>query len=383
MATGKFKKYTQSVSAPPNPSMGDEWYDTASGTLYKFILYNNVTQWVSSAGFGDLALPTWTSATRPSMPSNGQMGYNSSLLAVEAYISGVWQNSAARVVPAIELLIVAGGGAGGGKFTPGGGAGGLLYYGNNSTTKTPNGGPLALVKGTTYTIAVGAGGVADTSGTASSFIGGTYNLSATGGGKNAVAGGSGGGGGGTGTVGQGNNGGTSNANAFGGGGGAGSVGKNAAPGTKGGGGGDGLRYPEFAVNLGSGNGFPNGIVTGGWFAGGGGGGGNGTAANGNIGGPGGPGGGGAGGYGPYVNSTGATGSLGNPGIAYTGAGGGGTSDLHVIDGGRSTGFGGGGIVILSYAGALVRGTGGTIDTTTRPGYVMHIFTGGGAFVYTG
>jgi hypothetical protein len=39
--------YIQSPSAPPSPILGDEWYNTTNNTLYKFAVYNGVTQWYS------------------------------------------------------------------------------------------------------------------------------------------------------------------------------------------------------------------------------------------------------------------------------------------------------------------------------------------------
>jgi len=35
-------------------------------------------------------LPVWTTATRPASPTNGYIGYNSTLSSVEAYSNGVW-----------------------------------------------------------------------------------------------------------------------------------------------------------------------------------------------------------------------------------------------------------------------------------------------------
>jgi hypothetical protein len=129
-------------------------------------------------------------------------------------------------------------------------------------------------------------------------------------------------------------------------------------------------------------GRPNGPVAGGWFGGGGGGGAQdayGGAGNG------GDGGGGAGGYGgpgrdAFGDKLGSNGALGNMGTPNSGGGGGGTGDLHPADGGRASGFGGSGVCIVAYAGPALA-TGGTIDTTTRSGYTMHIFTGTGSLVY--
>jgi hypothetical protein len=45
---------------------------------------------VTISGNGYLALPSGTSAERPSSPANGMIRYNESVGAVEAYIQGQW-----------------------------------------------------------------------------------------------------------------------------------------------------------------------------------------------------------------------------------------------------------------------------------------------------
>jgi hypothetical protein len=289
------------------------------------------------------------------------------------------QNSISSVAPlfTVEYFVVAGGGSGGGKRTGGGGAGGLLYYGALSTPKTPNGNALPFISGITYTVTVSGAAGPDTSGSNSSVVGGSVNIVATGGGRNSTAGGSGGGPSAAGIAGQGNAGGP-NASGYGGGGGAGAVGGSAS-GNTGGNGGAGLQYPEFAVLTGAAAGFPTGNVSGGWFAGGGGGG---AQVAPDLGGAGGIGGGGAGGYGGtnYLAAYGSAGLWGNPGVANSGGGGGGTSDLHPINGGASKGFGASGIVIIAYNSPTQKAAGGTIDTTTRSGWYLHIFTGSGTFI---
>jgi len=42
----RIKKYTEMSSAPLDPTVGDEWYDTSSGILYKYIDDGTSTQWV-------------------------------------------------------------------------------------------------------------------------------------------------------------------------------------------------------------------------------------------------------------------------------------------------------------------------------------------------
>ena len=42
----RIKKYTESTSAPLDPLVGDEWYDTSNGILFKYIDDETSTQWV-------------------------------------------------------------------------------------------------------------------------------------------------------------------------------------------------------------------------------------------------------------------------------------------------------------------------------------------------
>lgn len=307
-----------------------------------------------------------------------------------------------------ELILLAAGGSGGSKRTGGGGSGGLLYYGVlTPTNKSANGGRITLIPGTEFTIGIG-GGSEDGNGGNSTFSGGGYSYTALGGGKHNTGGnGTYGSGGGTdgqnstqvhnGTPGQGNNSrGANPSSGYGAGGGAGTAGQPSNYG-QGAAGGDGVQFPVYAYRSDppgapgqspnvygphAGTGRPNGPVAGGWFGGGGGGGSH--DAYGGAGG-GGNGGGGAGGYGgpgrdAFGDKLGSNGALGNKGTPNSGGGGGGTADLHPADGGRASGSGGSGVCIIAYEGPAVA-TGGTIDTTTRAGYTMHIFTGGGSLVY--
>lgn len=343
----------------------------------------------ASGSTGGLALASGTTAQRPTSPAVGMSRWNTTISAAEIWDGAAWstyfgtQATTASIftetLPTIEYLVVAGGGSGGDHRNSGGGAGGLVYHGANSTTKTPNGSAKAFVRGTSYTVTVAGVAGADASGSNSSIVGGAINIVATGGGAHGVAGGSGGAGA-AGTAGQGFAGGTpgigGNNSAMGAGGGAGGVGNNAS-GNAGGAGGVGLQYSEFPVLTGTNAGYPTGTLTAGWFAGGGGGGGllNGAGS----GGAGGIGGGGAGGYGPYGAAYGASGSWGNPGAVNSGGGGGGGSDLHNANGNAAAGFGASGIVIIAYRSPVALATGGTINTTARTGWYLHIFTGSGTF----
>ena len=242
----------------------------------------------------------------------------------------------------VELLIVGGGGGGGGSVVGyggggGGGSGGLLYYSS-----------YPVSAGTKYTITVGAGGTGQNASPGANGSNGNNSvfgsIVAFGGGGGSYGngdgtannGGSGGGGGyrgyntvangGTGVAGQGNNGGgvLSISASGGGGGGAGGVGQSntGAGAGVGGVGGVGLTYAITGSSI--------------------------TYAAG-----------GQGGNGASV-----------PGSANTGNGGAGT----YANSNSNTGYAGGsGIIIIAYQGPQ-RGVGGTVDTTSRPGYTLHKFT---------
>ena len=254
----------------------------------------------------------------------------------------------------VELLVVGGGGSGGTRLTTnagagGGGAGGLIYYSS-----------YPVSAGTKYSVTVGAGGNSQTSNNSNGnqgspsvgfgliAIGGGYGGSYASGAAGGPGGSGGGGGrdvpsiGGSGTPGQGNSGGAgqnSGGNGTGGGGGGGAAG-GAGTGAGGGIGGVGLSYSI------------SGTAT--YYAGGGGG----ASYNGNYPDNGGLGGGGKGASeNPYQSPV--------SGTTNTGGGGGG--------GGVPSGAGGSGIIIIAYQGPQ-RGVGGTVDTTSRPGYTIHTFT---------
>ena len=244
----------------------------------------------------------------------------------------------------VELLIVGGGGGGGGSTSSnggagGGGAGGLLYYSSYPTSA-----------GTKYIVTVGAGGTGQNASTVANGSNGNNSvfgsIVAFGGGGGSYGngdgtgnnGGSGGGGGyrvyntaangGTGISGQGNNGGgVSSVSASGaGGGGAGGVGQSntGSGGGIGGDGGVGLTYAITGSSV--------------------------TYATG-----------GRGGTQPITVGA---------GITNTGNGG---SGAYAGDNSNTGYAGGSGIIIIAYQGPQ-RGLGGTVDTTSRPGYTLHTFT---------
>ena len=255
----------------------------------------------------------------------------------------------------VELLVVGGGGGGGGSAGDswnggGGGAGGLIYYSS-----------YPVSAGTKYSVTVGVGGTAGIS--TSSNNGSTTTQGANGG--NSILGplvAIGGGGGGA-SSGNGTGTGTKNNGLNGGSGGGGAISYNAASRSTGG----------VGVS-GQGNSGGQGDTTGTGYSGGGGG----------AGGP---------GTGPGVHNVtnfgpGLVFSITGSSVSYAQGGQGGRDPVTNAaansgtggDGARSavdtlgqSGAGGSGIIIIAYQGPQ-RGLGGTVDTTSRPGYTLHKFT---------
>jgi hypothetical protein len=297
-------------------------------------------------GTGALLTPSGNTAQRPSSPIVGMQRWNTTIGGMEVYIgtgSTGWQTIASTAY-SVDYLILAGGG--GGSYG-GGGAGGLLQ-----------GSSISVSPGTSYTVTIGAGGTASSSGSDSSvfsltaigggggYVGGTGRVARSGGsgagtqysaGNSGVAG--------SGTAGQGNNGGTggdgvSAYTSGGGGGGAGAVGASTST-TAGAAGGVGLASSISGSSV--------------FYAGGGGG----TTNSGSSYGTGGSGGGGN-----------ATGGTGTSGTANTGGGAGAGASVG--------GSGGSGIVIIRYLGTVQRATGGTV--TISGGYVIHTFTSSSTYI---
>ena len=266
-----------------------------------------------------IIIPIGTTSQRPSSPLSGMFRINSDTKLPEWYDSYLsqWRSFGGDAIPA-EYLVVAGGGGGGLDIGGGGGGGG---YQTGTTT---------LSIGTSYTIAVGAGGPIGTVGSNSTF----HSFVSLGGGKggayainNAGTGGSGGGGGGqsqpaaAGTPGQGRDGGSGTygggGSAGGGGGGAGAVGGAATQTSAGVGGNGGIGLASSITGSSA------------YYAGGGGGGQRNfsTPATGGTGG---------GGNGGDLSST-----TGKNGVANTGGGAGGTGA-----GDTTFGIGGSGIIVI-------------------------------------
>lgn len=289
----------------------------------------------------------------------------------------------------VEVLVVGAGGGGGsngnnnGSAGGGGGAGELTYSesyaviaGKNYVAKVGGGGdggaggtvPTSRGKngnvstfGDLLAIGGGGGGGGYNPGTAIGKHDGQVGASGGGGGSNGGSPASGFCLGGKGIPGKGNDGGNgsdgSGADGAGGGGGAGTkggAGVGATATAQGGVGGAGLANSITGTSI--------------TYAGGGGGGGAVDDSN-SGGGDGGAGGGGRGGH---------NGAAGVAGTANTGGGGGGAGTVtsSTIAGSK----GGSGVIIIAYKGPQ-RGIGGTIDTTSRPGYTLHKFTAIGQDIF--
>jgi hypothetical protein len=315
----------------------------------------------TSTGYFDL--PAGTTAQRPASPATGMIRYNTTESKYEVYSGTAWLFlNASSYSYTASYLVVAGGGPGGYRIGAAGGAGG---YQTSTTT---------LATGTTYSVTVGAGGVASTANAAygtngnnsvfSTFtsIGGGYGGNGWTGFVTPSSGGSGGGGGTTtnnfgtvtagasGTSGQGNAGGSGTDTSpypTGGGGGAGAVGANGS-----------------GINSGNGGNGTASSITGSSVTYAGGGGGGSFPAGGGVSGSGGAGGGGAGG--------GA--AAGTNGTANTGGGGGGGGFTF------SGGNGGSGVVILSVPTANYSGiTTGSPTVTTSGSNTILQFNSSGSY----
>ena len=245
----------------------------------------------------------------------------------------------------VELLVVGGGGSGGNNITDyaagGGGGGGAVLY----TLAYP------ITSGSSYTVTIGDGGV-NTGGDSVDGQTSVFNdqIAPGGiGGGNGRTGGYGGDGGHAGTGGAGGHNGNGSL-AGGGGGGANSNGI----------------APSGDVGGAGGNGIASSITGSLTYYGGGGGGGAGANFSVPDNGAGGLGGGGPGGSSIITVDT--------NGVANTGGGGGGIDPVN-----SNQGAGGSGVVIIAYPGTTAKATGGIINTTSRPGYVVHTFTSSGVF----
>lgn len=311
----------------------------------------NVVSDRSNTSTGGFDLPAGSTAQRPASPIEGYVRLNTDSDTVEYYDGENWNT--VNITYNVEYLVIAGGGCAGTNGGAGGGAGGYRcsvfgeMSGGGATAETP----LAVSKGSSVTVIVGAGSAVANPGQffagagSNSSLGTVVSAGGGGGGNGGVPaylggpGGSGGGGaaygsytpysGGSGTSGQGYAGGNGNSGgnnwfASAGGGGAGAVGQSSSS-NMGGVGGAGVASSITGTSV--------------------------TRA--------------AGGSG-YQQSTATTGSNG----ANSGGGG------SFATGGNANNAGNSGVVILRYPGAQ-RGTGGTV--TSSGGYTIHTFTSSGTY----
>jgi hypothetical protein len=205
------------------------WTGTASISSMQLFPFSGGTNFIAGSTFSLYGI-----AALGTTPAIAPKAYGGNVIATDGTYWYHAFTSSGSFVPQVglscDVLVVAGGGGGGNNASGvgggGGGAGGVLSFTSESLTAT------------NYSVAVGGGGAASTSGTSSTFTGLT-SLDGGGRGGNGsqlgIAGGSGGGGGGgqaggTATSLQGNNGGTGAGNQGAGGGGKGAVGGNATGG---------------------------------------------------------------------------------------------------------------------------------------------------------
>ncbi len=203
---------------------------------------------LSSNNTAATQLPVFTTSTRPTSGSSGEMIFNSTTEKVEYWDGFQWniiKDEGQFVLFSVDYLVIAGGGGGLSSvyYGPGGGAGGFrTSYGSVSGGGSSAESALTLATARTYTVTIGAGGSENSLGNDSSILEGATEIikSLKGGmGTSSAAAGSGAGGSRVsysrtlGTAGQGYNGGSgagasgSYGGSGGGGGGAGGSGSNA------------------------------------------------------------------------------------------------------------------------------------------------------------
>ena len=328
----------------------------------------SLTTTLSQAGSGTINFTGLTESTSYTFTVTAT---NSSGISLASSASNQITTPAAALVA--DIVIIGAGGGGGGDGGGGGGAGAVVYYASSNlslSTSYPilvgaGGNSYSIARGndssfSNFTTALGGGGgrtqnstTAYMSGGSSGGAGGYYALSSVASSQTL----------GTATAIYGNAGGGNTSNSYlggAGGGGAGSAG-NATTGNGGSSGGNGIsNFSAWSTVTGTGNS--------GYYAGGGGGG-NGSGISGAAGGLGG------GGQGGGPNGSANDGLGRGNGVANTGSGGGGGNGNPSIPG-----LGASGIVMVRYASATQRASGGTI--TTDGTYYYHTFLSSGS-LYTG
>ena len=135
---------------------------------------------------GALAVPTGTTAQRPSTLAAGMMRYNTTTNSTEIYSGIAWVAVTSQTY-SVDFLVI--GGGGGGSIASGNGGGGGGAGGYRTSVGTSGGGGSAesvvtVTGGTAYSITVGAGGASATSGASSIFS----SVTSLGGGTDATGG---------------------------------------------------------------------------------------------------------------------------------------------------------------------------------------------------
>jgi hypothetical protein len=341
----------------------------AAGTTVANISSTGMAVTGTLSSTGSLGLPTWTTATRPSSPSTGTMGLNTSFGTLEFYNGTLWVQTGTQYQVQFYAWGGGGGGGGGGSSpAPAGGGGGAangymnLTPGQTLTAFVGGGGTFQNAGAGRGTAAVGGGGLTGTAGYGGGGGGysGIFVTSITQGACLLLAGG-GGGAGWDGSVQAGGAGGGSSGVSGGGGGTPGGGGTQSAGGSSISGAGSALQ--GGTANDGDGGGGGGG--GGGYYGGG-----AGTNTN-----PGSGGGGGSGFINSAIVSTGTltAGSGTTPGDSSN------TLRGSYGAGGNSSVNGTQGVVVIAYLGTQ-RGTGGTV--TSSGGYTYHTFTSTGSNTYT-
>lgn len=83
-----------SATAPANPALGQLWYDTSADTLYLRVNDGTSDVWFDISSVGAATATTWTTATRPSAPTAGQTGFNTTTGKVEYWNGTAWTSVA-------------------------------------------------------------------------------------------------------------------------------------------------------------------------------------------------------------------------------------------------------------------------------------------------
>ena len=134
----------------------------------------------ATKAYVDAVYPTWATSGRPSSPTAGQTGFNSTLGSPEWYdaTSSIWVQYANPTPYVVSVMIIAGGGGGASHIgAGGGGAGGYISPTN-----------LYVAGAIDYPVVIGAGGAGQTNNTVLGVNGGNSvfsSITSTGGGGGA------------------------------------------------------------------------------------------------------------------------------------------------------------------------------------------------------